>query len=199
MRGVTLQYLIAVANRVRPQVVVGPDWLAETRFDLEALVAEDIALSAANEMLLNLLVERFELKTHVGSEERSGYLLVVGKNGAKLGVYSPKETPAADPLERMKQKKGIPGSQRTEINSWSTERLADVVSQKLKLPVEDRTGLKGKYHVVLEIGPPLDANDRDPLARTLGAVEKLGLHLKPGKVAERTIVVDHVAKVPKPN
>lgn len=202
IKGATLQYLIAVAYRMSPRQVLGPSWLSEKRFDVEAMIPPEAAISSGNEMLQELLVERFELLSHVASEEKAGYFLVLGKGGSKLRVYSPKKLDALDPVERSKQgmhKPGAPGSQRTEMNNCSMEKLSELIWQKIQLPVADRTGLKGEYHVVLEIPPPLDANDRDPLARVIEALDKMGLNLKPGKIEQKTIIVDRAEKVPKPN
>ena len=202
LKGATLQYLIAVAYRMSPRQVIGPSWLSEKRFDVDAIIPPEASISSGNEMLQELLAERFELLSHISSEEKSGYFLVLGKGGSKLRVYSPKKADALDPVERMKKgmhRPGAPGSQRTEMNNCSMEQLTELIWRKIQLPLSDRTGLKGEYHVVLEIPPPLDANDRDPLARVIEALDKMGLNLKPGKIEQKTIIVDRAEKVPKPN
>jgi uncharacterized protein (TIGR03435 family) len=77
--------------------------------------------------------------------------------------------------------------------------LVEELTRNLRAPIADRTGLKGEFDLVLEVAPPLDAEDVDPQPRIMEAVRRLGLGLKKGTVAVDVVVVDSVLKAPTPN
>ena len=202
LRGATLERLISSAFRLRPRQIVGPPWLSEKRFDVDAMIPSDAPIHQANEMLQTLLEERFELRSHPATQERMGYWLTVGSRGPNLKVYVRKPTEGSNPppldLMGRARKPGAPGSQRHELKG-GMELLVEKLAGILQSPVDDRTGLREKYDLTLDIPPPMDANDHDPRARVIEAVNKLGLNLKTGKIAVNVRVVDSVEKTPKPN
>ncbi len=100
-------------------------------------------------------------------------------------------------MERTKKPRP-PGS-HYEYKRLTMERFAETLTVLLQSPVEDRTELKDKYDVVIDIPPPLDPDDRDPRPQIFDAVKKLGLSLKGGKVTLQVLVVDSIEKTPTPN
>jgi uncharacterized protein (TIGR03435 family) len=103
------------------------------------------------------------------------------------------------------------------------EGLAELVDRvvPLPLPVIDMTGLKGRYHVVLDVSlndvvgarPAMPSAGGDPTAIENGRLErdevvlrafndglrKLGLQLESRKGLVETLIVDHVDKTPTGN
>jgi uncharacterized protein (TIGR03435 family) len=188
-----------------------PDWARKTRYDIVARVdpedvdafkkisnpsmKETIAAFTArrplDEMLMkqSLLVDRFHLRGHWESKERSVYTLSVGKGGLLL-------KPAADPehgeliFDRGHLSgKGVPISFIASLLSAPTDRT-----------VLDKTGLTGAYDFDLRFSPEdgaADANTND--ANLFTAVqEQLGLKLQSARASVPVFVVDSVER-PTPN
>lgn len=99
MRNRALRNLIASAWRVRPVQVSGPAWLADARFDIEAVIPEATPREAVPDMLQTLLEERFGLQVHRDDKEVAGFALLVGKDGAKLTLAAAAAESDAPPLD----------------------------------------------------------------------------------------------------
>ena len=209
--------LIAAAYRVHASQVSGPSWLADQGFDIEAKTPEGTQKEQLNGMLQLLLEERFGLKVHRDSQTKSGFALVVGKNGPKL---EPEEPPLAPGLTQQEQQaqaqkqakeslaalqkrmqenreNGTPleGLRRARWRSITAEGLATRLIQFTEAPVVDETGLTGKYSVSIETWKNADV----PGGTVFDAVEKLGLKLEARKITIDTIVVDRASKIPTAN
>jgi uncharacterized protein (TIGR03435 family) len=208
--------MIAAAYSVRANQVSGPSWLADQGFNIEAKVPEGTQKEQLNGMLQSLLEERFGLKVHRDSQTKSGFALVVGKNGPKLKPAEPPPTPAQGLTEeeqrakvqqarvetlqkRMQENRenGTPlvGFSRANFGSITTEALAAQLVRFAEAPVLDETGLTGKYSVTIETWKNADV----PGGTIFEAVEKLGLKLEPRKMTVETVVVDQVSKTPTAN
>lgn len=83
-RYLDLKTLLTYAYGVKPYQISGPDWMANTRFDIVAKLPEGSTKDDAPKMLQSLLEERFKLTTHRASVEHPVLALVVGKGGPKL-------------------------------------------------------------------------------------------------------------------
>lgn len=191
-----LTYLIALACRVAPRDVVGPAWMSETRFEIEAKVPDGAPDKEIYSMLLSLLEDRFDLRWHSESKTGRGYELVVDKKRAQLTESQATDNeakPRAAPDFRGMQ--FFPGAMGRQGSS--AKRLCEWFADILHAPVSDATGLTGRYDVVLSA--PMDRFERESGTWLLTAVEGLGLHLRPVKVALEEIVVDRVERIPKPN
>jgi uncharacterized protein (TIGR03435 family) len=81
---VALKELIALAYKVKPYQITGPDWLASQRFDIVAKLPEGASKDDVPKMLQALLEERFKLTVHRDSKEHPVLALVVGKGGPKM-------------------------------------------------------------------------------------------------------------------
>jgi uncharacterized protein (TIGR03435 family) len=87
---VTVRYLIQYAYKVRPlQVVGGPRWIDEDRFDIEATVSAGVPLAAANaglpEELAEVLRDRFQLQIHTEQRRIPVYTLVTARGDGRFG------------------------------------------------------------------------------------------------------------------
>jgi uncharacterized protein (TIGR03435 family) len=81
---VSIKLLLTNAYNVKGYQISGPDWMESERFDITAKMSPDTTKEQFQQMLQNLLAERFHLKLHHQTKEMPMYALVVGKGGSKL-------------------------------------------------------------------------------------------------------------------
>jgi uncharacterized protein (TIGR03435 family) len=95
-RYMSLQELMVLAYNVQAHQISGPDWIATQRFDIVAKLPEGATKDQTNQMLQNLLEERFKMTLHRETKGHPVFALLVAKDGPKL-----KESPpdAAEPLD----------------------------------------------------------------------------------------------------
>ena len=79
-----LKDLLAVAYKIKPYQVTGPDWLTTQRFDIVATFPQGATKDDAPAMLQALLADRFKLVAHLDTQEHPVLGLVVAKGGVKL-------------------------------------------------------------------------------------------------------------------
>lgn len=87
-----LRMVIALAFDVPPalmypydgKIVIGPDWINQEMFDIEAKAEAPTTEAELKVMLQSLLNDRFKLKLHRENREMPVYALVAGKNGVKF-------------------------------------------------------------------------------------------------------------------
>jgi uncharacterized protein (TIGR03435 family) len=224
--------ILATAYNVTTLQITGPDWISSERYDIVAKVPEGATRAQVAVMWRNLLEERFGMLLHLESRDFQVDELTIAKGGLKMKAT---ELPAdAEPFtpDSVKPSKNgalelngsgaavmiLPGaaggpSGRMTVKGLSVSEIAARLSQQLRHPVIDKTGLKGKYDFVLEytpdlsgLPPPPDASaPLVPPTSNVGpnlpsALEKqLGLKLTRAKVKLDVIVVDHAEKTPTEN
>jgi uncharacterized protein (TIGR03435 family) len=191
IKSVPMQMILREAFRTEDDHVFGaPPWVKSTRYDIEAKVSaedvpklKDLKGEQRMEMLLPLLVERFNLKYHHETRELPTYSLVVAKGGVKMKESAPadpgpkdapKDAGAKDAPKEISADapKAPPKGSRLmmtgpgHIESEGTEMkfLAHVLSQQLGKTVTDKTGLTGKYDYTLQWTP----DDATPMAGGAG-------------------------------
>lgn len=188
-----------------------PGWAGSSSLDVEAKVsAEDVAAlkklpdDDSNRqrrlMMQSLLADRFALKVHHEKRELPTYALVVIKSGLRLKVADPKNTYE----DGLKAKGGVvrgPGSVDTSNTQLTAQAvpvtsLASFLAQKLRRPVDDKTGLTRNYDFTLKWSPDEVAQDSEnantPPSIYTALQEQLGLKLEATKGPVDTIVVDHI-------
>lgn len=199
------------------QLIGMPAWLTgdDDRYDVGAKVDEaDLAdwqnpakqPAMLRSMLQAMLEDRLKLRVHRSTREASVDLLLVGKNGPKF-----KET---NPGELHPGSRSMPGggtlSREQEDDQMTVHYFGISIAQLATWvlgtgrPVEDRTGLAGRYDVTiqrpaLQPNPPqgaISAPDLGPSAASIA--DQLGLKLEPSKGQVETLVIDHVER-PSPN
>jgi uncharacterized protein (TIGR03435 family) len=211
--------LIATAYGVQNYQVKGPAWLTSlqeiTLFDVDAKASGGTTRAAAQEMLRNLLAERFALSVEIGSTEADAFALRVAKDGPKLrqrdasaAVTEPAKDYKGIPLVQMGPMKIAPaadGSAHVESSGIPGLIFYFTNIRFYPTPVVDETGLTGEYDIRLDI-PPMDLTDLHPgeaVQRSLDAVSiglaKLGLRLEPRKTTLKAVIVKHVEKDPTAN
>lgn len=136
----TLRDLIALAYNLKPYQVSGPDWLATTRFDIDAKMPEGASKDAAPAMLQALLKERFKLTAHPSSEEQPVLALVAAKNGPKLKPAAEVPAPIDEntPLKPGEMKMdSLDGPVRVKVNpdgsSTTNMGVKGIFTQKMDM------------------------------------------------------------------
>jgi len=228
VRTATVKMLILRAYGVDAyQMTGGPDWLNSERYDIDAkfdgATADDLQKLSPNDrilarqrMLQTILSERFNLTIHRDTKELQVYSLIVAKNGPKLQEVK------LDDVDPSKPKTGpAPGSAQMTSGGGggqmrgfasSLANLTSMLTNYLRRPVIDRTGLTGIYDYTLrwtsddgqsqssssiQGGSPTGLPSTDPSggAALLTAIqEQLGLKLESAKSPIELIVIDHVER-----
>ena len=215
LNGDPLKVVLAEAFHLKTDQIVGPSWLDADCFAIVAKMPEGATKDQVPAMFQALLVERFHLAAHKESRPSPGYALMVDKNGPKF-----KESDPSSPLAghvRFLAGPGAPGIK----GPVSMALLARTVSLGLNCPVEDLTGLKGKYDIDVSwapdrsMEPPSTSAADDATARPglpevatpSGAAadiftafrDSLGLRLERRKERVEVLVIDHIERVPTEN
>ena len=200
MRNVSFRSCIQWAYHVMDYQVTGPDWLATERYDIAAKSAATVSEDQLRQMLQGLLAERFKLAFHRQTKELPAYVLLVAKGGPKFKESQTEGEANIDPQ---------PNRMAVVVQRTPVSQLVEGLSNILRAPVLDQTGLKGKYDVTINIAkyipdmtekraegaPPLDPI---PILMT-GLQEELGLRLESRKMPLDLLIVDRAEKVPTEN
>jgi uncharacterized protein (TIGR03435 family) len=153
-------------------------------------------------MLQAILADRFKLKVHRESKELSLYALVIAKGGFKLKDADPNNT-------YPNGIKGPDGGTRSGMMMMRSDSitgrgitiaaLASQLSWQVHRIVKDKTELKGRYDVSLQLTPDDIADAGKDVAGEsakpslfTALQEQLGLRLEPTKGPVDTVVIDHV-------
>jgi uncharacterized protein (TIGR03435 family) len=82
----SLADLLPYAFGVKTYQVAGPDWMRESRWNIQAKLPQGASENQAPEMVQALLRDRFKLAYHHERREQPVYELTVGKDGPKMQV-----------------------------------------------------------------------------------------------------------------
>ena len=201
MRNVSLKASIRWAWHVTEYQVTGPDWLDSQRYEIAGKAAGPATEEQLRVMMQALLQERFKLALHRQTKELSAYLLVVGKNGPKVHESTTEGEARID----INQRQLSVSVQRTPVS-----RLVDMMSNMLRAPVIDMTGLTGRYDITLNVakyaadmaarGQSIESAPADPQALiSMILQEEFGLKLEAKKMPLDVLIVDHAEKSPVEN
>ncbi len=91
----SLRGLVADAYAVRIDQVSGPDWINTAAYSIAAKIPPNTTKGQFNEMLQELLVERFHLRIHHETKTVPVYVLVVAPDGPKMKAVRGNPTDAA--------------------------------------------------------------------------------------------------------
>ena len=218
-----IRTMIEAAYRLKPeQVVGGPSWLDSDRYDMVGKAEKSSTGDELHVMLMNMLVDRLQLKFHHEKKDMARYVLTAAKGEPKLTPHAAGN--GGDPWIDQT----IEGFLHVKLKATycPIDYFAFRLGLILDRPVVDETGLKGSYKVPIELtmadmmrvakaagmmpamgGPapaaPTNANPADaasdPTPSMFAAVQKLGLKLDSKKAPVDTVIVVHLDKTPTEN
>ena len=193
-----IKVMIQAAFRVKPeQIVGGARWLDSDPYDMEAEAEKPSTADELHVMLMNMLVDRLQLKFHHEYRDMRRYALTVDQGGPRLTPH-----PAANAGDLwIDQTTEKPLHIKLKGTSSPMDYLAFRLSMLLDLPVVDLTGMHGAYDFTLDYtqeqsgfpeGAKLNGEEPDTSGPTVFAAVKqqLGLELKTGKGPVEVIVID---------
>ena len=156
-----------------PDRLSGPDWIGSEWYEVTASLPAAATKEQSNQMLVNLLADRFGLKFHHQSRNVSGYELVIAQGGPKLKVAgdsnAPPPTAGASLPRQTFDKDGYPefppgvsgtgfspsenGTMHVAGKSQSIDDLILTILTSLNdgKRVADKTGLTGKYDFKMDL------------------------------------------------
>jgi uncharacterized protein (TIGR03435 family) len=211
----SLYWVLADAFKIHDYDFSGPGWLQDTRFDFSAKIPVGATGEEFQTMLRNLFAERFKMTTHHETRIVPVYEITVGKNGPKFKESTPHEEPKDDGSRPKFQRDAegypilgpgagmalAPGHGRMRSQEQPISWFAEMLSNQLRTPVIDATGLKGKYDFMVQW-----SWDEGPEAMSAGAAalvsavqSELGLKLERRKGPVNVLVIDHIEKTPTAN
>jgi bla regulator protein blaR1 len=147
-RNATVRLLIKIAYDLNDdELTGGPAWIGLKRFDIDATPDApdgDVVDQVRNrQRLQGLLADRFQLALRSEMRMMSTYSLVVAKSGSKL-----KKSQAPDAPTQFHANAG-----EVMLTNATLDQFANAVSDWVRQPVLNQTGLDGKYDLRLEWTP----------------------------------------------
>jgi uncharacterized protein (TIGR03435 family) len=201
-----------VWNVNRLQIIGGPAWVGEDRFDIEAKVSGKASRDELVAMMKTMLAERFNLAVHQEMRPIPVYALVLARPdqgfGPTLrqslakcdrttppapGTPPPQPPPPLDgvdlPACGTNTGRGLLRAAGIELEAF-TRNMAGAAGRI----IVDKTGLTGTFDMVLRFNP--DANDTSSDLPTLFAAvqEQLGLKLEPRTAPVEVLVIDRAER-----
>jgi uncharacterized protein (TIGR03435 family) len=191
---VPLTVLIRSVYRLKNYQLIGaPAWADNEKWDIDAKSEGKTTGKQRNEMLGNLLADRFHLQFHRETRELPVYRLVIAKGGVKMTQIKDGEV--------RPQKPGI-SNRPSHLMGWASpvgQLVYFLSGDYLNEPIIDATGLTGNYDFDLKWTPdPNQAYQRDEAADPNGPSlfvaiqEQLGLRLEATKGPVEVLIIDHV-------
>ena len=190
------------------QVAGGPAWTRTERFDFEARAGREVPVEELRRMVQALLADRFQLVVHREPREMSVYTLLRVRTDGRLGPNL-RQSPADCPGQfgTMEERRTPNGGVTNQRTCAPLQGLISTLSSALQSPVDDRTGLTGRWDSELSFtgerrrgaDPSVAARDPNDAPALFTAVqEQLGLKLEPARGPVDVLVIDSVA-MPTPD
>jgi uncharacterized protein (TIGR03435 family) len=186
-----------------------PDWMQTEMYNIDAKVPEsDLATwqnpatqsAMLRTMMQAMLADRCKLAVHRSSRTVAVYSLVIGKKGPRLKASVPGDPhPGSEPLPGGGEFLDNDGTGAASFYAAPISALTVVLSNFAGRPVEDKTGLTGRYDMSFRRprpgGPSTEPDSTSNPPPTIFAVaEGFGLKLEPAKSSVETLVIDHIER-----
>lgn len=185
------------------QLVGAPEWVNSERYDIEARGPANSGRKEMMLMLQTLLSDRFAMKAHFEIREMPAYILTVAKGGSRMTFLGAEDCVQFDSTKPNPEAvPNVCGNNLTRKNLWQATHISmpgvsGALTNLLRGPVIDRTGIKGSFDVSMQWSDDLAADDNADDGRpTLYAAlrETLGLELKSGRGPVEVLVIDHIER-----
>ena len=223
-RNVTVLMIVSRAYpeyALRGMIVGGPDWVAERHFDIDARAAGTPTPAQYTQMIRQLLVDRFKLKTHIEPRPLDVYSLVLARTDGRLGPrLRPASSECTAELEAARERERAwlagsvalptaeprpPCNARVSGNNGmmrisggrSMNELAGELRSWTGLKVVDQTGLRGDYEADLEFDRRATSSvavnpDSSKPSIFTAVQEQLGLRLQRSREPVDVLVIDAI-------
>jgi uncharacterized protein (TIGR03435 family) len=208
----SLRDITILAFRVTTNLVSGgPDWIANTNYDIIGKGPDPKATSPEVwEMMRSLLIDRFHLKYHIENREMPVYALTIARRGLKLTLGENGKCAADIKAEKACSDIQPRGASWAIMHNMPIGALIQILGNRAGRPIIDETGLTGRYDANISWVPqgqkyedldltnvapefrPQDANIFDALE------QQAGLKLTPERAEVPVVVIDSLSR-PDPN
>jgi uncharacterized protein (TIGR03435 family) len=199
-----------MANWTPERLKGGPAWIATEQYDINAKVsAADLPAwqrqgttlehqEMFRAMLQTMLAERCKMVAHLIPAEVPGLVLAVGKRGPQFKPTPPDEAIPSGGMALPEGGTAINEDQGRTIRFYGVtmERLAQYMAlfSYPRLPIENQTGLTGRYDLVLRRPDAGASTDDDSGSTNYWDVRALGLEFRQVKRPTETLVIDHIER-----
>jgi len=171
-----------------------PQAAERTRFDFVAKAPQNPVRGRVQLMMQTLLRDRFHLQIHHEARRLDAYALVKAGSLKVAVVPDDGNPPASSPFS-------MSSAGRLRGTHVTAAMLAKVLTDQVRRPVQDQTGIEGFFNFVLEWTPDGASDTPDPTRPSLFTAirEQLGFALEPRRTSVDVVVVDHLDVAPTPN
>lgn len=214
---ILIAYLPAPYFKHQDELKGYPSWVANETYDIDAKVSPaDLAEwqrlnqnmmqtpEVLQQMLRAVLAERCKLTIHSASVQVDGYVLTADKSKLKLEEQAD-SAPSTSGMKLLDGGTALSSIQDGKhvwtFSNTSMTALVAFLSFSAQGPMEDRTGLQGKYHFALTpwTPEPSSTEPTDQPASDSGPpipwdLERVGLKVSRIKVPVKTWIVDSMQR-----
>lgn len=181
------------------QIVGGPDWIRNDRFDVTAKTPADARQDQMRPMMRALLEERFKLRVRTEKREMSMFELLLARSDGRLGPNLHDCSNKSDKAGLSSAEKPFTAPRGGSVAAGECSRLASGVARlaaaRMQSPVIDKTGLDAEFRYDIYFGPDLpqpDAANPDLPSFATALREQLGLKLERARGIVDVLVIDSV-------
>jgi uncharacterized protein (TIGR03435 family) len=198
-RNVTLRRLLAEAYHLQQDLVLGPNWLDQNEYEVDARAAGAVTREQMALMLRSLVADRFKLVQHSEEREMRVNELVVGGAGAKIHPVNEGEAGKTGPgFHFHGDMRQFADLLAVQLSIPAAENPNEPVrASAAPTPVVDKTGLAGVFDFGVDMRPEPGT---DMFAAWQSVLqEQLGLKIESRKGRVAVLVVDDAVKIPTEN
>ena len=192
-----VRLMLMAFNVTEAQVIGGPDWVRNDRFDIVAKAAPEANGSQLTLMLRALLEERFKLRLRNEQREMPLFEMTLARDDGRVGPNlhdcSNKDDTGGGPPFTAPRGGAVAAGACAPMSS-----VAGLAAARLQAIVKDRTGLSGQWRYNIYFGPDLpDPSSANPdLPSFVTALrEQLGLKVERTRGQVDVLVIESVERV----
>lgn len=197
-RNATLRRLVSEAYRLQVRQVLGPSWLDQNEYDIEARTSDQTSQEQLDLMLRALLTARFNLRQHSETRVMRVYDLLAD-GSAKLHRMESGDT--AKPGAGFH----FHGDMRRFADFLAVQLSIPILDDPAQpgraggpaIPVLDRTELLGVYDLTIDVKPEVGTDSFSRWQRALR--DQLGLRIESRRGPLEVVIVDEAARIPTAN
>jgi uncharacterized protein (TIGR03435 family) len=171
----SLRDLVMMAYEVKPTQIKAPEWLAQQRYDIQALMPEGADQKQLPAMLQALLKDRFKLVAHKDSKEQDVMALEAAKGGHKMKEAAPLDLSAAATPPPPGSQTITAGGQQISIQGARGGAGTATISTPATGSMKMSMGQDGQMHMEVERMTMQQLADQLTSMNELAVVDRTGL------------------------